>query len=473
MVISFFLLVQHEMAVMLHPRVVSQQQDSKVHLTAGDTHRDSEELIKVLGKVGGSRGNRVNKKKPPARLRKKEGSNTAGTKVKTSADKSHRKNILFSGRNGHKKIEDEHPAMFPPLDGRGRSRTDDTLPLPESHEGHPKATRSDHYEVTSVSSGFQHNQKELKQQKQQQPAQQKGSEKHVHFDLSEDREIDREIVPSSDIDHKMKQRNANRRSFSEGIQKLNMEKSSKSGQSDTVSKDTDSNSRFQLDKSLQFLDKSVLQKHLRVESATVKEELLDQEEEAEEMDLNADDQRIEADRFAEEKRGNLTCNGQLIDSEVIYWKQVPGDDVLESPITPHHGEHHRKFLTFEYDAGGWNNIRMGLECLIVVAHAMGRTLVVPPQEHLYLIRENHKDAEDKMEHDEMGFEDFFDLDLLRSQKGFHILHMEEFLAREGVTGHLKGILPPYNTTKINHGKLSRYLNKVTLSHRVLSNVHEC
>ena len=28
---------------------------------------------------------------------------------------------------------------------------------------------------------------------------------------------------------------------------------------------------------------------------------------------------------------------------------------------------------------------MGVECVIVMAHAMGRTLVIPPQEHLYLL----------------------------------------------------------------------------------------
>lgn len=38
-----------------------------------------------------------------------------------------------------------------------------------------------------------------------------------------------------------------------------------------------------------------------------------------------------------ERRGTLICNGTKIDSEVIYWKIVPGDDVYESPITPHHG----------------------------------------------------------------------------------------------------------------------------------------
>jgi hypothetical protein len=37
----------------------------------------------------------------------------------------------------------------------------------------------------------------------------------------------------------------------------------------------------------------------------------------------------------------------------------------------------------------------------------------------------------------MGFEDFFDIDLLRMHQGFHVLHMEEFLAKEGVSGGLR------------------------------------
>jgi hypothetical protein len=38
-----------------------------------------------------------------------------------------------------------------------------------------------------------------------------------------------------------------------------------------------------------------------------------------------------------ERKGKLICNGTPLDSEVIYWKTVPGDDIYESPITPHHG----------------------------------------------------------------------------------------------------------------------------------------
>lgn len=60
-----------------------------------------------------------------------------------------------------------------------------------------------------------------------------------------------------------------------------------------------------------------------------------------------------------EKTGLLKCNGKYVNSEVIYWKIVPGDNTYESPITPHHGLHHDRYLSYEYDEGGWNNIRMG------------------------------------------------------------------------------------------------------------------
>jgi hypothetical protein len=149
----------------------------------------------------------------------------------------------------------------------------------------------------------------------------------------------------------------------------------------------------------------------------------------------------------EEKRGLLQCDGKYIDSEVIYWKIVPGDNTYESPITPHHDLHHDRYLTYEYDEGGWNNIRMSLECVLVFTHAMGRTLVSPPRQNLYLLDKKHK-AKDGKVRSGMGFEDFFDLDLLKSHKGYHVMTAEQFLAKEGVTGGLHGILPPKNSTKI-------------------------
>jgi len=178
------------------------------------------------------------------------------------------------------------------------------------------------------------------------------------------------------------------------------------------------------------------------------------------LEISAKDQQEEGFRHPGERRGDLVCNGSKVDSEVIYWRVVPGDAQYESPITPHHAAHDDKYITFEYDAGGWNNVRMGMECLLVVAHATGRTLVVPPQQHLYLLGQNHKDAEDAKAHDEMGFEDFFDLNLLSSHQGLHIMHMEDFLAKEGVTGGLKGQLPPKNSSQAWGGALWSYLKRV-------------
>ena len=99
-----------------------------------------------------------------------------------------------------------------------------------------------------------------------------------------------------------------------------------------------------------------------------------------------------ATRKALTKRGMLKCPGKEAssESEVIYWKVVPGDIAYESPITPHHGIHHDRYLTFESDQGGWNNVRMGIEVFIVCAHAMGRTLVLPPAQNLYLLYLKHK-----------------------------------------------------------------------------------
>lgn len=166
------------------------------------------------------------------------------------------------------------------------------------------------------------------------------------------------------------------------------------------------------------------------------------------------------DHDEQEKIGNLMCNGKDIQSEVIYWKIVPGDNVFESPITPHHGLHHDRYLTFEYDNGGWNNIRMSLECLMVCAHAMGRTVVLPPSQKLYLLTTKHRDKGNVAMNSEMGFEDFFDLDILKSHQGFHVITMKEFLEKEGKTGGLRGKYPPTNSSDIWGPKLWEYLEQV-------------
>jgi hypothetical protein len=122
------------------------------------------------------------------------------------------------------------------------------------------------------------------------------------------------------------------------------------------------------------------------------------------------------------KRGQLVCNGSTMDSEVIYWKIIPNDSLYTSPYKTKENEP-KKYLTFKYDPSGYNNLRMSLESLIVLAHAMGRILVIPPDDHEDLLRaqsaeiekrnaEIHKDPAK-----EMGVDDILNISLLRSHKG--------------------------------------------------------
>jgi hypothetical protein len=103
---------------------------------------------------------------------------------------------------------------------------------------------------------------------------------------------------------------------------------------------------------------------------------------------------------------------------------------------------------------------MGIESLFVVAHATGRTLVLPPYDNIYLLDKKHKDPEDKKEHNQMGVRDFYDMKLLKSQKGFHVTSMKKFLQKEAMSGNLKGKYPSRNDTSLWGGNLWRYLQDV-------------
>lgn len=62
---------------------------------------------------------------------------------------------------------------------------------------------------------------------------------------------------------------------------------------------------------------------------------------------------------------------------------------------------------------GWNNIRMAMETVIVFAHAMGRTIVLPPEANMYLLN------------DGLDFHDFFHLEAMAAKHdGMSIISME-------------------------------------------------
>ena len=75
-----------------------------------------------------------------------------------------------------------------------------------------------------------------------------------------------------------------------------------------------------------------------------------------------------------------------------------------------------RFVTFEPDHGGWNNIRMGMETAALFAWSTGRTLVLPPAQRLYLVSNRGRAH---------GPFDFYDLELIA--KGGGVITMEKYL----------------------------------------------
>jgi len=118
-------------------------------------------------------------------------------------------------------------------------------------------------------------------------------------------------------------------------------------------------------------------------------------------------------------------------SEMVYWRDIPADAHFVSPFK-REGEE-KKYLTFEPDAGGWNNIRMALETVVALAHAMGRILVMPPKKGMYLL-----DKADAGHQNSLHFGDFFDLEALSAEhSGLEIISMEQFLQDQAIAGRLR------------------------------------
>ena len=147
---------------------------------------------------------------------------------------------------------------------------------------------------------------------------------------------------------------------------------------------------------------------------------------------------------------------EFAEREMAFWSDIPSDASYKSPFLE---EGEERFLTFEPDHGGWNNIRMGMETALVLAHSMGRTLVLPPPQRFYLL---NKDATQKNTFD---FGDFFHLDSIAVEhEGLNVITSEEFLHRFGKTGQLKNIqtnLPEiWDENHRSPNSVKSYLQKV-------------
>mmetsp|Transcript_11694 Transcript_11694/g.15268 ORF Transcript_11694/g.15268 Transcript_11694/m.15268 type:complete len:621 (-) Transcript_11694:154-2016(-) len=126
------------------------------------------------------------------------------------------------------------------------------------------------------------------------------------------------------------------------------------------------------------------------------------------------------------KLGKSECPAGI---DVSYWSQLSQSDLTyRSPFGKLGPE--LKFVTFEPDHGGWNNIRMAMETVMVFAHATGRILVMPPDQPLYLLNKDN-------DHKAHGFADFFQLQDIHESGAMEIIEMENFLKDYGK----KGLLP--------------------------------
>ena len=132
--------------------------------------------------------------------------------------------------------------------------------------------------------------------------------------------------------------------------------------------------------------------------------------------------------------------------ELRYWQQPTERDLKWHNPYLSKGVH-SKYVTFEPDVGGWNNIRMQMEIVLVFAFATGRTLVLPPDQPMYLLNKG------KGHQKHHNFRDFFPFDRISTR--VPVISMEEFMAREGVTGRLRRnsdnqvYLPPGNKTSFD------------------------
>ena len=137
------------------------------------------------------------------------------------------------------------------------------------------------------------------------------------------------------------------------------------------------------------------------------------------------------------QRAQIQCPNLNV-NRLAYWNDPIGtrDLQYQSPfhVFADHDNNENKqapemYISFAPDPGGWNNIRMSMEIIFVLAAATGRTLILPPKEPLYLLQHDTKQKH-------RGFADFFPIHTEAFQKIVKTITFEEFLNKEGKEGPL-------------------------------------
>ncbi len=96
---------------------------------------------------------------------------------------------------------------------------------------------------------------------------------------------------------------------------------------------------------------------------------------------------------------------------------------------------------------------MAMETTMTMAVAMGRTLVLPPAQGMYLLSKPKSEHTGKEQTKDFTFADFFHMESIADEHvGMEVITMKEFLEREGLTGNLRDqktgevVFPPGNRT---------------------------
>ncbi|CAM9636935.1 unnamed protein product [Ectocarpus fasciculatus] len=135
-------------------------------------------------------------------------------------------------------------------------------------------------------------------------------------------------------------------------------------------------------------------------------------------------------------------------TNIATWRDVPGDATYRHPLAE---ENKSKYVTLQKDLGGFNNIRLSLECAVAFAAATGRTLVIPPPFQIWNMKGTAKTGVDLRE--------LFSFDKLRASGRVSVITTAEFLEREAVTGNL-GVQPDERVTLLDMKAVEAYLEEV-------------
>jgi hypothetical protein len=125
-------------------------------------------------------------------------------------------------------------------------------------------------------------------------------------------------------------------------------------------------------------------------------------------------------------RPKATPTTPIACKSAVYWR-APSH--ARSTLRRRHRSetHEKRYVTFEPDHGGWNNIRMGMETAALFAWSTGRILVLPAKARLYLVSKAAKAH---------GPFDFYDLDLITEGGG--VTTTEEYLKERTGTSEVQG-----------------------------------